>query len=367
MILFMTKELLKRHISDQVNDMAGQYGIDDMKSKIDAAANDLDSMRQETRSLSGRSVQLESEISKLKREINGMKAVRREKADEAAVRRIVEDELKRRLPDIGSVVSREVEAKGTDAQMERLQMLLQRESRKNAELENIVNSQKSDIKFLTETVASMKANMDRLSAYVVKPVDHSPEQSGKYEDAKEVSAEPMRQYLVFTDDCERNEGFLRKIVEQTKLLRAAIVNMYDSQDVDVYLKLTDKCITKMGQIIDRNQDGGIDPEKVAHDCVKVLKQTVVKAMSQEKLKNVLNEYMAGCHFRKLDWKVGKKLYDDDYEYLEEPILYEDVDKKELDGTILGIRQDTFIIEYMEDDEKYEAIIPGIYCIGKYRN
>ena len=123
---------------------------------------------------------------------------------------------------------------------------------------------------------------------------------------------------------------------------------------------------KIEKIIAKNQNGEMEPEKIAYECVKIYKQTIVQAMSQKKLKDILEEYMKNCKFQKLDWNVGKQLENDDYEYLEEPILYEDVGEKELDCTIRSIKQDTYIIKYVEDGEELEAIIPGIYCLGKYR-
>jgi hypothetical protein len=175
-------------------------------------------------------------------------------------------------------------------------------------------------------------------------------------------------YLTFTDDFQNNQELLQNMIEQTKLLRARITERYhDQKDFDIYLKLVDKCIEKLERISEKNQDHATEAEKLANDCVKAFKQTVVKAMSQEKLRDVMREYMAKCNFRKLDWKVGKTLTNDDYDYLEEPVLYVDVEDKSMDDSICDIKQDTYIIDYIEDDEKYEAVIPGIYCIGRYKN
>ena len=283
--------------------------------------------------------------------------------DENDIRAIVRTELQnsqqsqgkeQSWAEINAYVSQMVNVyqSGVQAELERqnrdidnLRNFLQRESLKNSEYERRILNQEKEISVLNDTIREMKSVINEL----LKPGPPPPE------------------YILFGSDKESNNKYLENIINQTKVLRKKVTAVFDdSQDLNIYLKLIDKCILKVEQLLSKNEDGDLEPENLANDCAKIYKQTIVKAMSQEKLKELLKEYMRDCYFRKLEWYIGKKLSGDDFDYLEEPILYEEVEDKALDSTIRDIKQDTYIIGYMDEGEKYEVIIPGIYCLGKSR-
>ena len=47
------------------------------------------------------------------------------------------------------------------------------------------------------------------------------------------------------------------------------------------------------------------------------------------------------------------------------ISYQETKDIRLDQCILHIDQDAYAIDFADDSEVYEAIIPGIYKVGKY--
>ena len=173
--------------------------------------------------------------------------------------------------------------------------------------------------------------------------------------------------IVFSDDSENNIASLYLFIDETKKLKKLVQEQFSGQDnVEVYIKLIDKTLEKLKSILEKNQLKEQTPDKLAHDIAKLLKQTIIRGMTQKDLKEIFENYLYLCGVRKLDWRIGKHIEDDDYDYLEEPILTEEVNNPNLVDTILKIEQDTYVIDFEEDGEKREAVIPGIYCLGKMK-
>lgn len=160
---------------------------------------------------------------------------------------------------------------------------------------------------------------------------------------------------------------LDNLLMQTKVLKEDILqNIVSSDEIDICIKLVNKCIDKLKVLKEKVAKGSYDSEKLANETAKIFKSTIIKIKSQKKVSELFDGFMEACNFRRLDWKIGRKLSEEDYEYLEEPILYDEVKDKDLDQTILDIIRDTYIIKFIEDESEYEVIIAGIYKIGNYK-
>lgn len=223
------------------------------------------------------------------------------------------------------------------------------EKKKTAELSEKVRKQADAISMLSGMIEELKGQIEMLKAKLSS-------------NRADIPAPPPRKALFFDDDKNENKGKLLTLLDQAKLLKDKLCKA--EVDSDVYLKLAENLIDKLDKLIAKNKEKKYTADKLANEIVKILKQTIIKGMTQEKVKEVFKEYMDGCAIRRLEWSIGRKVSHDDYEYLEEPIIYENVNDDNKAGTILEIIQDTYVIDYVEDDERYEAIIPGLYRIGK---
>lgn len=411
MFFFISKEQFKFQVNNYVNRIIERYDFNEMESNINSINIEMKILKGNvekfTKTLLHEDKQFNDDLSHINNEINyckeKIKGLEEGKfgVDENLFIRIIQSELDKRLLNIKSDLSVEISRKLSNnvldenyirkvineeikrvnnessnrVEIEQLLMeinnlknLLQQEDLKNSNYIRKIDNQEKEISALTNTINKMQADIDKLSGIIsnLKEDEHT-EKKETFKTDKIIPSTSNITCIVFGNDLEKNNKYLENIINQTKLLREKIMKMFvDSEELNIYLKLIDKCILKIENLLLKNKNGDLEAEKLANDCAKIYKQTIVKAMSQKKLKALLEEYMRTCNFRKLEWYVGKKISEDDFEYLEEPILYENVDNKELDCTIREIKQDTYIIDYIDDEEKYEVVIPGIYCLGKFR-
>lgn len=256
----------------------------------------------------------------------------------AAINSTISNEIQR--------ISALVEKADNTLLMAKLQADYEEEKKRSDSLYEIVKRQSTSIDLLMGKISDLTKRLELL------------------EQGNEVVPPPIQNNLLFGVSSLEDEENLALLLSQAKVLKSKIVQICSGSD-DVYIKLVDNLIDKLGKIIEKNKDKQYSADKLANEVSKVLKQTIIKGMSQEKVKDVVKQYMDDCGIRKLDWAIGKKISDNDYEYLEEPIIYVDVNNESESETIVAIIQDTYIIDYYEDDDKYEAIIPGMYRIGRY--
>lgn len=409
MIFFMTRRKLEEYVNDCCEKIVSQYRIDVIAESFDKVNRDVATAKREIgqvsqafQTLSSNDRALEEKIIKLqsvnlnRQEVDtGIRKVVGELKDDIAkeiknnilsqipapdidvneIKKIVDEtirsslaqstgninieEIKQSLKsELGVYVNQSVSSyfNGINSELNRqskeiqqLKAALSQESSHNLTLSSKIEKQDESIQSLTSTVSMMKAELDKLNE-MIRQLSHDVSQ------------------VVFGADLCDNGKIIHNFIQQSKKLRTEISVKFDGdEEIDICLKLIDKCIAKMEVLYVKNEENALDSDKLANECAKIFKQTVIKAMSQNKLKDILDRYMQACKIRKLDWHIGKKMTDNDYEYLEEPILYEDVSDERLNNTIRDIKQDTYLIDYVEDEEKYEAIIPGIYCIGRYKN
>ena len=131
-----------------------------------------------------------------------------------------------------------------------------------------------------------------------------------------------------------------------------------------FLNLIDKCARDFAALRKKSPDA--DAGDLAEESAKILKKTVCKALAKRELKFRIEEYLENCGVKKLEWREGKKLNDNEYAYLEEPVFYDDVTTPRQDGVITKIERESYYIAYEEDGRIRMALIPGTYHIGKYR-
>ncbi len=228
------------------------------------------------------------------------------------------------------------------------------EKHKTAELKEIVQKQSKGIASLSQMVEELKIQVATLNSKLV----------GKETENRTEKDIPLQtKHLFFDNNANENKCRLMMLTEHAKQLKERLIQDGMALE-DVYVKLTENMINKLKRLCDKNNEKKYDADKLANETAKILKQTIVKGMTQEKIKEFFLQYMNECGIRKLEWSVGRKMTNDDYEYLEEPIMYEEVSDEKMIGAITEIKQNTYVIDYYDDDEKYEAIIPGLYRIGK---
>lgn len=173
--------------------------------------------------------------------------------------------------------------------------------------------------------------------------------------------------ILYSSEKKNYHLVLERFISNTEELEEKAKLVYgDSEDGKIIFKLINKCRERFLKLKDKNEENDYDVDKIVSETAKIIKQTIAKALSQKSIRDYIDEYLRKCGIRKIDWQVGKKLDDYDYEYLGEIVLYDSVENKSDDETITEIGQNSYVIDYEEDGNKYEKLIPGIYHIGKYR-
>ncbi len=187
------------------------------------------------------------------------------------------------------------------------------------------------------------------------------------EDFVHVSAPAPVLSPVFTEDFSENKQALAKcMIQCTKLGQTLEQACGTDESLNIYRRLLDKCQKKLESLSKKMDEKRYDPEKLASEVVKVFGQSVVKGLSQESVSGLMGDFLAACGLRKIRFKPGQKLTDRDYEYVDDLIFYEEVDKEAMNNCIIAIRQDAYVLDYTDENGPGEAVIPGSYKIGKYK-
>ena len=251
---------------------------------------------------------------------------------------------------------------------------LEKEKERNVELESIIKKDKQErtelfniLKQLQNSVSELKNQKKTVTVCDI------PKEEKKSETAPKKILEEQRDNektekinILYSSEDKSFDLVLERFVKNTEELEKNARIVYaDSENGEIIFKLINKCRDKFIKLKEKNSLNDYDVEKIVSETAKIIKQTVAKALSQKAIRDYIDEYLRKCGIRKINWQVGKKLDDSDYEYLGETVLYDSVEKKSDDETITGIVQDSYVIDYEEDGEKYEKLISGIYHIGRY--
>lgn len=172
---------------------------------------------------------------------------------------------------------------------------------------------------------------------------------------------------VFTEDPSENKRALETcMIQCTKLGQTLEQACGTDESLDIYRRLLDKCQKKLESLSKKMDEKRFGSEKLAGEVVKVFSQSVVKGLSQESVAGLMGDFLAACGLRKIRFKPGQKLTDGDYEYVDDLVFYEDVDKASMNNCIIAVRQDAYVLDYTDENGPGEAVIPGSYKIGKYK-
>lgn len=237
---------------------------------------------------------------------------------------------------------------------------LEKEKKKNDKLEADLKRDEQEIAELFNMVKDMQNVISELTLQ-----NHSISKGSN--DTEVISAENIEEKKVLYSSEKQNYGvILNQFIRNTDELKRKAQNIYgNSQNGEMIRKLIDKCKQKFVKLVDKNNTNDYEVEKIVSETAKIIKQTIAKALSQSEFKPYVDEYLQKCGIRKINWQVGKKLEESDYEYIGETVLYDPVESKDEDETITEIVQDSYVIDYEEDGNIYEKLISGIYHIGRY--
>ena len=398
MLFFMTKRNLTNYVVKSVEESLKKYGITEIKKdvrKIDSQYSEYkNTVGANISVLSKRQSEMDCNIKSISADVLKLQKLMNAQDnslqfDEQRVQKIVIDVVQRKIDELKNSLNDELvvkaqqrnisedeiltivkaefsnqmlyslknEISNRDSKIYELELALQQEKARNFSQEQKISIQSMEINKLNENFMLMKSQLENVLCAL--------EKMKQKETVNEVKAEEKKEPFVFGDNVENNVRFLENVKRQTLALRDKFLKLSEEgYDIQIHLKLIDKYLEKTQKLIEKAAE--YDVEKMANDFVKAFKTTMAKMMSQETISKYVNEYMEGCNIKKLVWSIGKKLQDEDFEYLEEPILYEDVMDRQMHLTIRGIKQETYIVEYMENDELFELVIPGIYIIGRYK-
>lgn len=220
----------------------------------------------------------------------------------------------------------------------------------NTELEDYENVDAIETRiqfFVSELLNAVEAIVE---AYVVVDEETIEEQAEEVYYAPEAT-------LMISEDVNNNEVVINNFIEKAIELKATIMSKSNNE---IHEKLLNKCINKFEAL--RNKTS-MYPDKLANRVAKVLDTTVCKLLSISECKEDVLNFVKACGVKVLDWEIGRKLSDADFEYIDENILTEGVNDPELDDTLVKVNQEGLIVEYIEDGEVYEVIIGAVCTIG----
>ncbi len=174
---------------------------------------------------------------------------------------------------------------------------------------------------------------------------------------------------VFSEDSAENNRALKLAADNAVKLRNEYSKILtDLSDCEVYFKTADNCVSKLKALSEKASSQKMDASKTAGELVKILKSTIIKNFSKKELAPVIDKYLKCCGFEKVELEFGKKLTDNDYEYIENSPMFVPVDSPEKNNTIVSKEHDAYVISYFDEDEDEisHKIIEGEYRIGAYK-
>ncbi len=200
-----------------------------------------------------------------------------------------------------------------------------------------------------------------------KPSKGALETAAGVEDFVHVPAPEPVLIPVFTEDPSKNKRALTKCMMQCTKLQQTLEQVCGTDgSLDIYRKLLDKCYKKLDSLSKKLDEKKYDTEKLAREVIKVFEQSVVKGLSQESVAGLMGDFLVKCGLRKIGFKPGQKLTDSDYEYVDDLVFYEEVREKTMNNCIIEVRQDAYVLDYIDEDGPGEAVIQGSYRIGTYK-
>lgn len=176
-----------------------------------------------------------------------------------------------------------------------------------------------------------------------------------------VAASPL-----FSNNLLRNEKMLSNILGNAKELRNKYYSIIeDNVENSVYFKTVDNCVKKLEKLTEKISLKEMEPSKIAGELVKILNSTIVKNFVKRELHSVIDQFMTDCSFIRKELYVGKKLSDEDYDFIGEMPLDVPVDSADQHNVIQAKEHDAYLIYYKDEEGLSYRVIDGKYSIGKY--
>lgn len=172
--------------------------------------------------------------------------------------------------------------------------------------------------------------------------------------------------LRFDDNEGDNRNNLDLILNNVKRLREEYtIALNGVENNSVYFKTIDNFILKIERLMGKELSS---PNKISKELEKALTSTLMKNYAVSELQPVLDDFFIRCNFVKVEIPVGKKIDDDDLDYIDEHCRRIEVSDSKKHNTIIDKRHDAFIFDCYDSDEEelFHKIIPGEYSIGCWK-
>lgn len=285
-------------------------------------------------------------------------------------------DIKKLVDDIIDKKLKKIDTNNVNLRLRQLENQFQNEINKNNKLIQEIITQRNQINELNKKVIELenliKNNIVQNSYKSKKQTRDENIVVNKEESFQnqniEIQEEKVKPEIksLFTLDDNLNKKVISKfIIEVDKLKDTIIANAQNGEENKSYIKLVDMCREKFISLQKKMTEKSFLPDKIASQVGKILKSTIIKGISHKSISTFIEKYLSNCNIRKVRFDKGYKLKDEDYEYIEECVIYQDVNDKNLDNCILKKERDAYVIVYEDEDGLFETIIPGIYILGRY--
>lgn len=255
------------------------------------------------------------------------------------------------------------QAYSSDNRIAYLNGLLNAEIEKNKQLENSMEQLKQRI----NTLEKNKSCIEQAAVPSFSTVSSSDNVINK-ELVSDTAPTQVNYTPLFNDNYIRNMKMLNNIIENAVILQNRYSGVLSEREENsIYFKTIDNCLKKLQKLSDKLSASEMESSQIVGELVKILNSTIIKNFVKKELYPLIDEFMINCRFIKKELEVGKKLGDDDYDYIGEMPLDVPVDSPEKHNRILSKEHDAYVIYYKDEDGLSCRIIDGKYSIGKYSN
>ncbi len=257
---------------------------------------------------------------------------------------------------IGEFISESAEAK----KLKRLEEELNEQKRRQEEL---IRSNE-DEKIARESTRSARAGRTVGMAGIVGIKEKVEED--KDEKREEAQKEPQIT-PVFCEDAAQNKYALEQFVLQCTKLKDSYEAQLGKKDGSTqYFEIVESCRSLFEALLRGMQEKKLSPAQLASQTVKILRQTLIQSLSQKTVKSMVEVFLWNCSVRKIDWQEGRRLSAQDGDYMDgRHLTYQKTNDIRIDKCIAKIERDAYAIDFEQEGEMYEVIIPGVYKVWKY--
>lgn len=280
---------------------------------------------------------------------------REKEFDSGKLEKILSDKLDKQYRELGGVFQAiRTENNSLVQSIYDIKKELENEKQTNQALLKLVQEQGSILRELIEkdttnkcsvitSLKEEKTNVTKADAVIKTSVSNEPILTGSH-----------IHNLHYLENCLKYLEDLRR--EYTKVLGNEPKNM-------IYFKILSSYENEMKELIeDVRDDEEIEAYEIAKKFVDIIKSTIIKNFTKDELKKYLDEYFLKCKLQKIEIEVGKKIGEETYKYIGNP-LQKPVDNPSLDRVVISKKHDAYFITYKEEDSIIQKVISGECEIG----